>query len=214
MTTDDYLALITSEHADKPNFTAVIAALADFFVQTVDLELGLVEDFNLDTATGVQLDAIGLWVGMSRRVPTPITGVYFTWNDTTTTGWDSGVWQGQFDPSTGLVNVDDETYRTMILAKIAANIWDGTLGNLYDVWELVFGPGVIAIQDNQDMTMTVLYDALYLNAVQINLLINGLYPLKPIGVHVTYTATGAAPIFAWNSNTPKFQGWNGTSVWV
>lgn len=214
MTTDDYLALITSEHADKPKFTAVVSALAGFFVQTVDLELGLVEDFNLDTATGVQLDAIGLWVGMSRRVATPITGVYFTWNDTTATGWDSGVWQGQFDPSTGLVSVDDETYRSMILAKIAANIWDGTLEHLYDVWALVFGPGVIAIQDNQDMTMTVLYDALYLNALQKVLLTSGLYPLKPAGVHVTYTPTAAAPVFSWNSNTPKFQGWNGTSVWL
>ena len=50
---------------------------------------GLVTAFDIDTAVGVQLDVVGEWVGRSRRVATPVTGIYFSW-DTERVGWDRG----------------------------------------------------------------------------------------------------------------------------
>jgi hypothetical protein len=128
-------------------------------------------------------------------------------------GWSNGYWQGPFDPSTGIESLDDSTYRTLLRAKIAANVWDGTLATMYAFFDYVFGVDTIAIQDNQDMSMTLVYDALALNLVTKSLLTQGLFPLKPSGVRITYSPINGAPIFSWGLNTPKFQGW-GTAVWT
>jgi hypothetical protein len=84
--------------------------------------------FDLDQAAGDQLDIIGLWVGVGRRVKTPPIGVYFSL-DIVSVGFDQGVWQGPFDPSMGITLLDDDTYRLLIRAKIGANHWDGTLAS-------------------------------------------------------------------------------------
>ena len=73
-----------------------------------------------------QLDAIGLWVGITRQVQTPITGVYFSL-DTAGLGFDQGNWQGPYDPSYGITSLDDTTFRAAIRIKIGINTWDGTL---------------------------------------------------------------------------------------
>lgn len=211
---DFYLQLLTSEHRGRPQFSAVVQAITAAFVDNVDLTWTLLDKFDLDQATGAQLDAIGLWIGMFRGVAVPITGVYFAWDDTAATGWDNGYWQGPFDPSTGIEKLDDATFRTLMKAKIAANVWDGTFASMQSFWDYVFGAGVVTVQDNQDMTITLIYDSLALNTVTKSLLTQGRFPLKPAGVRITYTASTGAPIFSWDTNTPKFQGWNGVSVWA
>lgn len=212
--TDDYVALATSEHKDKPLFEAVIRALTEALVTNIDLNLAMIDKFDLDKAVGHQLDTIGLWVGMSRKVAAPLTGVYFTWDDTVATGWDKGSWQGPFDPSTGLVSLDDGTYRTLIRAKIAANRWDGTREKMSEFWDEVFGVGVISVADGQDMSITLIYDDLQLTTVTKALLLSGAFLLKPAGVLVNYLAASGAPLFSWDLNLPKFQGYNGVSVWT
>lgn len=203
----DYLARTTSQHRTKPKFAAAILALTEGFAQAVEVALGLPGDFDLDAAAGAQLDVVGLWVGVARRVAVPLTDVYFTWDGATSVGWDYANWIGAFDPTTGLTELDDGSYRTLIRAKIAANNWDGTTGSMHAFWEFVFGPGVIQIQDNQDMTITIIYDDLQLTTVQKAMLLNGMYPLKPMGVLVSYTAASSSPLFAWDRNLAKFKGW-------
>lgn len=211
---DSYLELITSEHRDRPQFNAVVSALTSPLAEVADQLAALVDAFDLDLAQGVQLDAIGLWVGIGRTVAVPLAGVYFEWDGTAAVGWSNGFWKGPFDPSTGPSVMDDATYRTMIRAKIAANFWDGTLEGLYETWDFVFGPGIIEVLDNQDMTMTIVYDDLALSSIMKELLTTGALPLKPMGVLVNYVAASGSPIFSWDRNTLKFQGWNGVSVWA
>lgn len=212
--TDFYFTLITSEHRHAPRFEGVVRALTKALADNVDLGLSLLDMFDLNTATGDQLDIIGKWVGISRTVQVPITGVYFTWDGTTTTGWERGVWKGPFDPPTGPSSVDDGTYRLMIRAKIAANCWDGTFESMCSQLDAVFGSGLVKAQDNQDMSITLYYDDMALSAVMVSLLTQGILELKPMGVRFIYQAVTGAPIFSWNVMTPRYQGWNGVSVWV
>lgn len=133
----DYTALITTEHAGKPKFAAMAAAVAQCFADQINLLQSIPAAFDLDTAIGVQLDAVGLWAGIRRQVRTPLN-VYFSF-DTAGLGFDQGNWQGPFDPSTGLTSLDDETFRTLIRAKIAANSWDGTVPSAASAYANLFG---------------------------------------------------------------------------
>jgi hypothetical protein len=150
----DYTSLITSEHSGKPNFSAMVAAVAQCFADQINVMQSIPAAFDLDTAVGVQLDAVGLWAGITRQLKLPLN-VYFSL-DTANLGFDQGSWQGPFDPSAGLVSLDDATFRTLIRAKIAANSWDGTIPGAAAAYSNLFnGSGsYIFIQDNMDMTMT------------------------------------------------------------
>lgn len=135
-----YTGLITSEHADKPKFNAMVSAVAQCFVDQQNALGNFIPSFDLDEAVGDQLDTLGAWVGISRRVRTPLTGVYFSF-DIAGVGFDQGVWQGPFDPSTGITLLDDDTYRLLIRAKIGANHWDGTLASSAAILNLIFQGG-------------------------------------------------------------------------
>lgn len=132
-----YLGLVTSEHSSRPKFSAMVAAVAQCFVDQINVMQSIPAAFDLDTAVGVQLDAVGLWAGITRQVKTPLN-VYFSL-DTANLGFDQGNWQGPFDPSTGLVSLDDATFRTLIHAKIAANSWDGTVPGAASAYANLFG---------------------------------------------------------------------------
>lgn len=216
LSADDYTQLVTSEHRDKPLFMEVVLALVRGLVDVGNRSLGLTDDFDLDAAAGVQLDAVGLWIGISRVLPVPITGVYFAWDDTALTGWDSGVWQGAFDPTSGLTSLPDDQYRLLLRTKIAANHWDGSLQAAEAIWDFLFGgsPEII-VQDNMDMSMTVAFYGPPLSAVQQALLLGGYFPMKPSGVWVNYygVPVNSGPLFAWDVNTPQLQGWD-IGSWV
>lgn len=215
--TDDYVALITPEHADKPIFVAVIRALTQGFVDNINLMSSFKDLYDLDQAVGEQLDAVGLWVGISRRLTVPLTNVYFSWDSTALLGWDSGSWQGAFDPSTGIVSLPDDAYRTLIRAKIAANNWDSTLIGAENIWSQVFAGSnsQIFIQDKQDMSMIVGFTGDPLDAVQQALLTSGVFPLKPAGVRINFYAIPAntGPMFAWDVDTTNLKGWD-TGSWA
>ncbi|WP_303678327.1 DUF2612 domain-containing protein [Ralstonia mannitolilytica] len=193
----DYTALITTEHADKPKFMAMMSIVAQCFADQINVAQSIPAAFDLDQAVGVQLDAVGLWAGIKRQVKTPLS-VYFSF-DTAGLGFDQGNWQGPFDPSTGLTSLDDATFRTLIRAKIAANSWDGTIPGAAAAYANLFnGSGsYIFIQDNQDMTMTVGVSGAIPSALLRALFSGGYLPLKPEGVHVNYLVPSA-------NNTPLF----------
>jgi RNAse (barnase) inhibitor barstar len=182
----DYTSLITSEHSSKPRFAAMFAAVAQCFVDQINVMQSIPAAFDLDTAVGVQLDAVGLWAGITRQVKTPLN-VYFSL-DTANLGFDQGNWQGPFDPSTGLTSLDDGTFRTLIRAKIAANSWDGTIPGAASAYANLFaGSGsFIFIQDGGDMTMTVGVSGAIPSALLRALFSGGYLHLKPEGVRANY----------------------------
>lgn len=210
-----YTNRITSEHNQQPDFMAVVEALAKPLVDVQNVLGGMPGKFDLDNAVGAQLDDVGLWVGISRNVPVPLTGVYFSF-DTAGVGFDQGSWKGPFDPDTGLTRLDNETYRLVLRAKIGANHWDGTLESSKAILDSIFGGGTfVFIQDNQDMTMTIGIAGVIPSAVFLALLANGLIPLKPEGVQINIvivTSVDGNPIFGFDMSNDLVAGFD-TGAW-
>jgi hypothetical protein len=191
-----YLALVTSEY-QKPNFLAVITALVQGHADNQVVLAGLAEDFDLDNAEGAQLDAVSKWVGTPRQIEETLTGVYFSLD--VAPGLDFGTLAGPFDPLTGLTSLPDDTFRTYLQFKIAANNWDGTIPGAYTVFANLTplsGTSII-IQDNQDMTMIFALVGNLPNAVVQALFAAGELLLKPATV-------GATLLLPFASGTPYF----------
>lgn len=199
----DYLALITSEHRDKPKFTGVVDLLTKPLADANAVVSSLPAKFNLDEAVGVQLDAVGLWVGLPRKFTVPISGAFFSFN-ITGLGWNEGYWKGADAPGGGINTLDDETYRMIIRARIARNYWDGTFQQQIDILAadlLAMGITLVPV-DNFDMSLTVQVLG-QPTTVIMELLQRGYIVPKPMGVHL-YTvlgSVGGGSIFALDSAT-------------
>lgn len=210
---DDYLRLITSEHNQQPDFIAMLTAYFQPLVDAQNQALDLPTMFDLDFALGEQLDFIGLWIGRTRFLKTPITGVYFTYDDGP--GYDSGLYIGPFDPVTGLTRLPDEPYRTLLKATAAANQWDGTLPGAYAAYAIMLeGTGfAVLIYDYQDMSMAfALLGPGVPDAITRALFVGGYLNLKPAGVRVRdyiVSANPDAPVFAYDIETnPNIGGYD------
>lgn len=214
-TVDKYLARITSEHNDKPKYMAMVEAIAQCFAEALDVAKSLPAVFDLDDAVGVQLDAVALWIGLSRIVNTPLN-VYFSL-DTPGLGFDQGSWKGPFDSSQGLTVLDDETFRTMLKIKIAANHWDSTMPSFLAIVARIFaGTGItVFATDNQDMSMSVYLTGTPPPAVLLALIKNGYFLLKPEAVRVNYykPSVDNAPLFGFDIQNADIAGFN-TGVWA
>lgn len=177
---DDYLSLVTSEHASKPNFRAALTAFLAPLVDAQNVAASLPGVFDLDAALGQQLDFVGQWVGIARDLAVPIPNKYFSF-DIPGLGFDQGIWYNAGDPTEGIVTLDDGTYRLMIRAKILANIWDGSLGMANAGLKAIFG-GSVYIQDNFDMTYSIITTGDLPSALFLELVQQGYIPLHPAGV--------------------------------
>jgi Protein of unknown function (DUF2612) len=198
-------------------FVATVAASVAPYVQLQQILKGLIQSYDIQTAVGVQLDVIGQWVGQSRSVRVPLVGVYFAWNDVNADGWDRGSWQGLFDPTSGLLALPDDSYRTLLLAMIQGNRWDGSVPTADATLARVFGPSTtIVIEDHQDMSMTVAVSGIPLSATNLGLLTQGELQIRPMGVQVVAYAIlpSTGLLFAWDIPANSvYAGW-GVGQWA
>lgn len=214
-TLDEYLALIPPPNNGAPKFMQWLADAVQLEVETQTVLQEIVTAFNLDTAEGVQLDIIGELLAQPREV--------------------------DFDPGGGFTPIlNDLNYRIVLKAKILKNIWKGTKAEIYDFWAKFFPDNPVLIQDNQNMTMTVLvinapsdidgtvtfaydtdtatlkgYDEGYWEGFQNlirGLIINGYYTPKPSGVAVTYQFL-ETPAFAYDTDIEYLKGYD-ESEWA
>ncbi|MGP2413866.1 DUF2612 domain-containing protein [Pantoea ananatis] len=151
-----YTDLITNYHRGKPLFTQHVDLSTRPLADVAGTLNGLLTAFDIDKAVGVQLDILGEWIGRSRTVALPISGVYFSF-DTNSLGWDQGVWQGPYDPDSGYTSLSDETYRIILKAKIAINQWDGANDTLKGILDTALAGSGLTMQivDGQDMTISI-----------------------------------------------------------
>ena len=209
----DYLDLITSEHVFKPNYVATMTMSVQPYVDDQILVSGMPCLFDIDQAHGEQLDFTGQWIGKSRYVN--LGDVFFSW-DTPGLGWDQANWRGAFDPPNALATLDDDHYRLLLYAAIAANHWDGSVHSAYTSWDTLFaGTGYeVMIQDYGNMTMAMALrntGGQVIDAVTQALFTNGEMDLKPEGVELVdyfFQAQGGVPFFAWDSATDSAAGWD------
>lgn len=210
MLIQDYLNLITSAFTGQPNFNAMVSADVSPQVQVQSLMIQMRDTlFDLDLAVGDQLDKIGLWVGVSRTIAIPISGVYFSWDGVSSLGWDFGVWQPFNQPSNTVV-LPDDVYRTLLRARIASNHWDGTTEGAYAIWAILFPTLVILIQDNQDMSYDMIFVNPAIDSLTLALITGGYIALKPEGVRINeyFFPFDTGPMFGFDLDNTYITGWN------
>lgn len=152
-----YTGLITNFHATKPLFYQHVDISTRPLIDISDTIKGLPTAFDIDFATGRQLDILGEWIGRNRSVAAPITGIFLEF-DKNRVGWDQGTWLGPYDTTYAMVDLTDDVYRIVLKAKIGINNWNGQNGTLDDILQTALkGTGIqMFIIDNQDMSVSVM----------------------------------------------------------
>lgn len=181
-----YLSILTSQYANSVKLNALLKVLLRKFDDVSQVLVRMDTALDLDVAVGAQLDMLGAVAGANRTVG--------------------------FQPRNGVSpTLDDPTYRIYIKAKIAQNQWDGTIGNLYPIWQALFPGGSIIILDNQNMTADLTLIGAFTSITQ-DLITNGYIVPRPEGVLYTYLF-GELPFFGFGSS-PGFIAGFGEGHWV
>lgn len=166
MAIDKYLDNITSQHRDKPKYIAWLSSCLNIIDHAYIMTKNMDNDFDLDNAIGKQLDILGQIIGRKRTLT--------------------------FQPLNGHNPVlDDETYKLVLKAKVAMNMWDGKIESAYEIWNNIFDDIGLQLQDNQDMSLTA-YITGYVNQIRQDLIQHGYIVPKPEGVRINYI--GRTPI--------------------
>jgi hypothetical protein len=213
---DEYVDLIPAANRSAPNFVSVVRGVTD---PSLDLRSVLCDFgrwFDVSLAVGPQLDVVGEWVGVTRYVSDDIAP-FFTFGDPLL-GFGQGVWKTTVNPPSGLFALDDTSYRSLIRSKIAANSWDGTMGSLPSILQILVEPDTgakLLVIDNQDMTMTIALSGDYPGSLIIALLRQGIFPVKPAGVAVNsrITTVFGSPVFGFGVNNDYIGGF-GAGAWA
>ena len=217
-----YVSLITSEYQNSAKLIAFLTAALQKLDDVSTCADGLVDDFDLDNAVGVQLDTQGVIIGQSRVLTVALTGVFMTWQVTGSTynnlGWESGVWKDPANTQTSLVSLPDDLYRLVLKAKVAINNWDGTIPALYKIWNTLFaGDNIqVIIQDNQDMSMALGFWGNSQWPVFQQLVQSGMLSVRPQAVSLlTYVSSVLnVPLMIWQATGQPYNGsgWE-TGTW-
>lgn len=177
---DAYLDLITSQHRGRERFMRVVETLLRPSDDIFEAAIYLDDEYDLDNATGVQEDVLGEFVGVQRTLP--------------------------YQPDKGISPVlDNEAYRNLLRAQIAKNQWKGGIYDIKELWNSLFGNGII-IQDNQDMTIDVLTIGIY-DQITKEMVRQGLIVPKPQGVRVNYYFADRA-VFGYDLETDTIKGYD------
>ncbi len=206
-----YLELITSWHRGRPRFESVIDKSTEPY-RLLQTFLGhMPQDFDLDEAIGNQLDVVGEWVGRSRFIKIPIPNIFFAFDDPVR-GFDKGIWFGIYDFQWGIERLDDETYRQLLYAKIAANNWDGRVETADEALRNIFtDPETkLYIEDKLDGSMVFGLAQKIPSVLMLMLFSAGYIPLKPAGVIVYYIVTSVnnTPVFGFDVTNENIAGFD------
>ena len=187
---DDYLKLVPWQHR-RPKFLATLRSILSGLVDEMNLAHNMGRRFDLDSAIGAQLEQIGEWVGLTRR---DVESFNYS----------------------GIFPLPDNIYRNLVKAKIAANHWNGTMPGAYEAWESVFRrQSVIAIEDHQDMSMTMYVIGMDGSGIFKEVIKHGLISFKPAGVRIKYLFSDpfGSKFLAWGKENEIFAGW-GKGNWA
>ena len=211
----DYTSLITSEHQSAARFNLTVAATLQPFVDLLNLMAIFPDCYDLDDATGAQLDAVGLWIGVTRSVAVSVDQ-FFSF-DTKGVGFDQGSWFVVGDVTATITTLDDGDYRILLRAKIGCNSWNGSVPAAAAILtSLVSNQGgvVSVVEGTMSLAWTISGN---ISAVTQALLWGGYVPLKPLGVSVSYAFTppgvGVAVWGAFKWGDGSVWGSNATGVW-
>jgi len=181
MAITNYLNLITSEHKTKPNYMAWVASSLGMVNDSSLISSSIISAFDINNAIGIQLDSLGLILGVSRTV--------------------------NFQPTDGSSPVlDDTTYRLILLSRVVRNQWDGTIASLQTLWNTVFPQYQLIIKDNENMSLNVAVLGPS-TSLQQQLISNGYIIPRPMGVALNYVFSSNL-VFGYDLNNSAFGGYD------
>lgn len=156
-TWDPWLQII-AEYANSPRIDAIATSFNDAIDQTENLASLYDNIWNVLTAVGYGLDVWGRIVGVSRTLKFPNGVNYFGLEEANS--W-TGFGQGGFYSGTGTSNnfiLSDADFRTLILAKAAGNISDGSIQSINQILLTLFpNRGAAYVANNQNMSVTLTF---------------------------------------------------------
>ena len=148
---------VIAQYANSSKIDQILTSYAAAMDMTENFDNFYDFIWNVNTAQGVGLDIWGRIVGVSRTLQLPSgSGTFFGFNEAMSwQGFGQAPFYGGGNPLTSNVVLLDPDFRTLILAKAAANICDGSIPAINAILLALFpGRGDCYVTDLGNMTMT------------------------------------------------------------
>ncbi|MEQ1203038.1 DUF2612 domain-containing protein [Acinetobacter baumannii] len=161
MDASKYVALLTSQHREKPNFRKTVETLINPLIDCLEFLNSLNDKFDLETATGDQLQIIADWVGAPNSIPNAVPVPYFgfqgqpgslTWRDIDPS-IKSGYWRESGMSGYTALAMSPQLFKKVIKAKILLNKSDCSELSAKEIISLVIDKR-FKFKDNLNMTIT------------------------------------------------------------
>jgi hypothetical protein len=180
----DVWSTIISQYANSNVLTSLIQSFNAAVDMTQNFDSFYDLMWNAATAQGYGLDVWGRIVGVSRTLP--FSGGALTFGFQEANSW-TGFGQGGFFSGGSGTNfvLSDSDFRTLIFAKAASNICDGSIPSINRILLSLFpSRGDCYVVDNQNMSLTYKFN-FHLNQVELAIVqTQGILP-NPAGVIIS-----------------------------
>lgn len=214
-TIEYYKELLLYQYINAEKARATIGLLvSQALVDLLPIEIN--KAFDLETATGPQLDILGEYIGFDRVVTTAPTRTYFAFDDqenegtnlTGLTNYESSENLNTFfysyvDSLGTQSSLNDDEYRILLKLKSYANRSNGTAQEINDALYAIFGLNIIMI-DQLDMSIIYSCTSQYSSLAQIAM-DEGFLP-KPMGVQISsiFELADPAILFSFDPSNTLF----------
>jgi len=181
-------ATVISQYNQSPTMQTLLYAMNQWIRPDDNLDDFYKLIWNVDSAQGYGLDVWGRIVAVNRVLQIQATTPYFGFEEATNLSawpWNQGIFYSGEKLTQNHV-LDDIGFRTLIMAKAAFNICNGSIPAMNAILLALFpGRGNAYVVDNQDMSMTYVFDFVPSNVEAAIIGQSGVLP-KPAGVSVGY----------------------------
>ena len=167
-----YSDLLILQYRGKPKAVAHVQAVVTPVIME-QLPALIEASYDVNTAVGPQLDILGKYAGIAGGLTKKVDG--------------TGRIQYDF---TGVVTLDDASFRQLIKIKIVQNYSRSSLDDIQTLLNTFF-PGTIQVFDHQNMTMGYYFDATFGSQQLAEVFIRGGFLPKPMGVQLNSLIYGS-----------------------
>jgi hypothetical protein len=225
-TTKEYYAeLLLYQYINQPKARATIEAFVD--IALVDLLPQTIEQsFNIETAIGAQLDIIGEYIGLSRKLSIPVFRDYFTFDDQESlsdetfgfTDYESletnasTYFYSYINTVSGESSLNDDDYRVLLKLKLFLNSSQNTYFEITAALKQFFGTKIV-MYDQLNMKINYFISDEVTNVLIISIAeLAGLLP-KPMGVLIDgiYAVPDPINVWAWGDYEASYLSTGGFS---
>lgn len=150
---------VVSQYANSAAIDALILSFNEATDQTQNIESLFDMVWNIQTAVGYGLDVLGRIVGIKRTIPIQGSATYLGNEEAGSwTGFGQGILYSGAGTTTNF-SLSDSDYRTLIYAKAASNITDGSIQAVNQILLTLFPQrGACFVADGLNMSLTYTFE--------------------------------------------------------